>query len=158
MSKTKALKANLDQGSSPNEQTGEPVLTPLNLAHSRKQYMGYRNTELGYSTRSEPRMTDLPHDVVALQQGQYEHALLWRQRGSTPTARKIKAVITHQNLGSAYARPGPSAPDPLSRYMGAKEILPPCEYGSGYPHHAIHSQFPVMETELYNAFGVGNEK
>ena len=99
-------KANFSQGSSANEQTGEPVWVeaPPDVAHSRRSYMGWKNPELGYNTRKEPRMGDeLLRMAGNLQQGQYEHAL-WRRRGMPgvqdhpdggskgPPQGKIKAV------------------------------------------------------------------
>lgn len=123
--KSRKLRANLDQGRSANEQTGEPALAPIDVAHSRKQYVGWRDTELGYNVRQEPRMSDPAHQAVNLQQGQFEHAL-WRPRGMPgiqdypdggsggPPQGKIKAVHHHDyGLGPLVRRPADLGHDPI---------------------------------------------
>jgi hypothetical protein len=88
-------------------------------------------------------------------------------RSPSPSG-KIKATIRYDNgLGPAYARPGPSGHDPaatdqptdylhnsegLERYVGAKDILQPSEYGSGFPVTHRLSQFPVMGDDIIGGF------
>ena len=163
---SKALRANLTQGSSPNEQTGGAVWGPVNVAHSRKTYMGWKNPDLGYATRTDPRMSDRAAEAIALQQGQYQHAL-WRQRGmpgkrdyadggsvgSLSPSGRIKA--SHQfGLGPLVQRAADLGHDPINKYVGARELLGLTSPG-GHIHLHERSAFPTMGTDILSHFNPG---
>lgn len=175
MSKSsKKLRNQLDQGASVNEQTGEAMLAPIDVAHSRKQYVGFRDTELGYATRREPRINPARDAVSSdLSEPQYQHGLIWQQRGGGqrdyPDGGRlgVKAVHRHDyGLGPAVARPTDLGADPidtpvahdyrrapegpgldvLSKYVDARRHLPELTEGNGYPNLPRYHQLSPQVT------------
>ena len=99
---------------------------PLDVAHSRRSYVGGGGDQLGYQIRRQPHMSDPARDTVNplrvsgdLQEGQYEHAIL-RTRGmpgirdaadGSPRPYGIRAVHRF-GLGDAVTRPADEGTDP----------------------------------------------
>jgi hypothetical protein len=124
--------------------------------------MGWRSPDLGYATRREPRIDPSSHDVVALQQPQYENAIMVQRGGGQVDAPdgtpRIRAGIRHDyGLGPAYARPGPEGRDPIIGKYGndIRQLIP--------PPSGVHGQFPrehqlsdcdVMGSDLLASFGL----
>jgi hypothetical protein len=135
-----------------------------NIAPERHEVMGTWALRAAENL-AEPQMA---HGLTRLLRGMPDKQDYPDGGSKGPPQGKIKAVHQHDyGLGPAYARPGPGDPvnttaptdyfrrpaGPLDRYMGAKELLPSAEYGSGIPREYTRSRFPTMGDDLIAAAG-----